>query len=207
MLQNRTCHQNNSNLWQELFFNWAAYLKYWLPEKHMGKRLKLDWNHFTPPPPNPQDIRGKWGLQHHSSCGKTTFHNFKLGVVVRTLVVRVCVVASPVALCDASGGCLVADALVGSRRPPIRGVCVMPLRSAWGTVSLSLGVHSPPWMAVMGSGSALAVVWWIMMRVFLSLPAAIKSRQIIHNWGMLDQVWCSNAGGQPLERADAIMKY
>lgn len=92
------------------------------------------------------------------------------GGVGRTLVVRVCVVAPPVALCGTSRGRLVADRVTGDRRPPIRGVCVMSLLPVMGVGGLSLGLCTPPWMAVMGSGSTLTMVWWIMMMVVLSLP-------------------------------------
>lgn len=155
------------NSFSFFFFFKSIFVKLATSAIHWIKRLNP-----PPLPKNPQDIQGEWSLQDQSSCYKTAFYIFKLGVVT-ALVVWVCVVASPVALCDTSGGRLVADALAGSRRPPIRRVCVMSLPS--GTGRLSLGVHSPPWMAVMGSGSALAVVWWIMMRVFFSLPEGIKT--------------------------------
>lgn len=91
-----------------------------------------------------------------------------------TLVVRVCVMAPPVALCGTSRGLLVAGRVARDRRSSIRGVCVMPLPSMMGVEALSLGLCSPPWVAVMGSGSALTNVWWIMMMVVLSLPKKYK---------------------------------
>lgn len=122
-------------------------------------------------------VQGKWGLQGQSSCCRAfspCYASWNWGGVGRTLVVRVCVVAPPVALCGTSRGRLVADRVTGDRRPPIRGVCVMPLLSMMGVGGLSLGLCSPPWMAVMGSGSTLTMVWWIMMMVVLSPPKEKK---------------------------------
>ncbi|MED6286849.1 hypothetical protein CHARACLAT_010257 [Characodon lateralis] len=61
-----------------------------------------------------------------------------------TLVVRVCVVASPVALCGTSGGLLVEGRVAASRRPPVRRVCVVPLPPMMGAGRLSLGLCSLP---------------------------------------------------------------
>lgn len=103
--------------------------------------------------------------------------------VGRILVVRVCVVAPPMALCGTSRGCLVADRAAVNRRPPIRGVCVVALPPVRGVGGLSLGLCSPPWMAVMEPGSALTVVWWIMMVVVvLSLSEERKGTNIYVGW-------------------------
>lgn len=104
--------------------------------------------------------------------------------VGRILVVRVCVVAPPMALCGTSRGCLVADRAAASGRPPIRVVCVVALPPVRGVGGLSLGLCSPPWMAVMGPGSALTVVWWIMMMVVvvLSLSEERKGTNIYVGW-------------------------
>lgn len=107
-----------------------------------------------------------------SCCGAFCPRNASLnwGRAGRTLVVRVCVMAPPVALYGTSRGRLVAGRVTGDRRPPIRGIWVMSLPSVMGVGGLSLGLCTPPWMAVMGSGSTLTMVWWIMMMVVLSLP-------------------------------------
>lgn len=61
-----------------------------------------------------------------------------------TLLVGVCVVASPVALCGISGGLLVEGRVTAARRPPIRRGCVVPLPSMTGAGRLSLGLCSLP---------------------------------------------------------------
>lgn len=70
---------------------------------------------------------------------------FESGVGVgTTLVVRVCVMAPPVALCGTSRGLLVAGRVARDRRSSIRGVCVVPLPSMMGVGALSLSLCSPP---------------------------------------------------------------
>lgn len=135
-------------------------------------------------------VQGKWGLRASGAAVEIyvpIFCVFELEVrgVGRILVVRVCVVAPPMALCGTSRGCLVADRAAASGRPPIRGVCVVALPPVRGVGGLSLGLCSPPWMAVMGPGSALTVVWWIMMMVVvvvLSLSEERKGTNIYVGW-------------------------
>lgn len=134
---------------------------------------------YTPTPTGHLVVQGTWGLQGHSTfCTALCSHNVSVNEGVgRTLVVRVCVVAPPVALCGTHRGRLVAGGVTGDRGPPIGGVCVMPLLSVMGVGGLTLCLCSPPWMAVMGSGSTLTMVWWIMMMVVLSPPEEWKGKQ------------------------------
>lgn len=127
---------------------------------------------------------GKRSIQDQQAAVKSPSSSSNWGMA-RSLVVRVCVVASPMALCDTSRGRLVAAVVMGNGRPSVRGVCVMPLLSTWGVGGMSLGICCPSWMAVTGSGSALTMVWWITMRVFLSPPAAVNANI---PWVMVNQV-------------------
>lgn len=52
--------------------------------------------------------------------------------------------APPVALCGTSRGLLVDGRVAAGRRPPVGGVCVMPLLSMMGVERLSLVLFSPP---------------------------------------------------------------
>jgi len=129
-------------------------------------------------------VRGEWGLRGPVEPPESVPSVLRVLEMKKSggggSVVRVCVVAPPVALCATSRGRLVADRVTGDRRPPIRGVCVMPPRSMMGAGGLLLGLCPPPWMAVMGSGSTLTVVWWIMMMVVLSVP--IEQKETNNQW-------------------------
>lgn len=133
-------------------------------------------------------VQGKRGLRASWAAVEIYVPTFaslnqRSGGVGRILVVRVCVVAPPMALCGTTRGCLVADRVTVNGRPPIRGVCVVALPPVRGVGGLSLGLCSPPWMAVMEPGSALAVVWWIMMMVVvLSLSEERKGTNIYVGW-------------------------